>query len=149
MIGQRPHAGFGQRGRGVLDLGARQAVDDAGVAGVALGDEGLELRRRVLLVDDFIADVRAIEARDKRPRAGKPEPIDDLLSRKVVGGGGQRDARHIRKTLGDITDRPIYSGRKSWPHCDTQCASSIANKAIFARPSSARQRGVSSRSGAT
>jgi hypothetical protein len=23
-----------------------------------------------------------------------------------------------------------YSGRKSWPHCDTQCASSMANSAI-------------------
>ena len=41
MIGQRRDAGLGQRGGGVLDLGARQAVDDAGVAGVALGDEGL------------------------------------------------------------------------------------------------------------
>ena len=29
-------------------------------------------------------------------------------------------------------DRPIYSGRKSWPHCDTQCASSIANSAMLA-----------------
>src|SRR3990172_2299038 len=23
-----------------------------------------------------------------------------------------------------------YSGRKSWPHCETQCASSIANRAM-------------------
>ena len=44
VIGQRGDAGLGQRRGGLLDLGARQAVDDAGVAGVALGDEGLELR---------------------------------------------------------------------------------------------------------
>ena len=34
MIGQRRDAGLGQRLGGVLDLGARQAIDDAGVAGV-------------------------------------------------------------------------------------------------------------------
>ena len=42
-----------------------------------------------------------------------------------------------------------YSGRKSWPHCETQCASSMANSAMRARSSSDRNRGVSSRSGAT
>ena len=26
------------------------------------------------------------------------------------------------------TDSWMYSGRKSWPHCETQCASSIANR---------------------
>ena len=34
---------------GVLHLGARQAVDDAGIAGVALGDEGLQLGRAFCL----------------------------------------------------------------------------------------------------
>src|ERR1700730_3565827 len=56
VIGQRQHPSLGQRGRGVFDLGARQAVDDAGVTGMTLRDEGLELRRRVLLVDDFISN---------------------------------------------------------------------------------------------
>ena len=42
------------------------------------------------------------------------------------GTSGKRSAR---------TDSPIYSGRKSCPHCDTQCASSIANSAILAWPS--------------
>ena len=147
VIGQRRHAGLGQRGRGILDLGARQAIDDAGIAGVAFADEGLELRRRVLLVDDLVADIRAVETRDKARRIGEPQPLGDLLARQVIGGRGQRDARHIGKTLA-MTDRPIYSGRKSCPHCDTQCASSIANSAICA-PSRPRQRGVSSRSGAT
>ena len=71
MIGQRRDAGLGQRSRGILDLGARQAIDDAGIACMALADEGLELRRRVLLVDDFIADVRPVEARDKARRIGQ------------------------------------------------------------------------------
>ncbi len=47
------------------------------------------------------------------------------------------------------TDSWIYSGRKSWPHCDTQCASSIANRPIRARSSRSRKRGVIRRSGAT
>src|SRR5713101_3046033 len=101
MVGQRLYAGPGQRGGDVFDLGARQAVDDAGVAGVALSDEGFELRRCVLLLDDLISDIRAVETRDKTRRAGKPEPLDDLLSRELIGGSGQCDARHVRKTLGN------------------------------------------------
>ena len=41
VIGQGRDAGPGQRGGGILDLGARQAIDDAGVARMALADEGL------------------------------------------------------------------------------------------------------------
>ena len=111
VIGQRLDAGLGQRGRRVLDLGARQAVDDAGVAGMALGDEGLQLRRRVLLVDDFVADVRAIETRDELRRAGKPEAIDDLLAGEFIGRGGQRDARHIGKALGDDRQADIFGAK--------------------------------------
>ena len=35
----------------------------------------------------------------KLRRAGQPEPIDDLLSGEFIGRGGQRDARHVGKTL--------------------------------------------------
>ena len=94
---------LGQRGGGVLDLGARQAIDDAGVAGVALADEGLELGRRVLLVDDFVADVRAVEARDEARRAGKPEPrrrspcasVSSAVAVSAMRGtSGKRSAMH-------------------------------------------------------
>ncbi|CFP69318.1 Uncharacterised protein [Bordetella pertussis] len=46
-------------------------------------------------------------------------------------------------------DSPRYSGRKSCPHCETQCASSMANRAMRPRSSNCRQRSVSRRSGAT
>ena len=111
MIGQRLDAGPGQRGGDVFDLGARQAIDDAGVAGMALVDEGLELRRRVLLLDDLILDIRSIETRDKIRRAGKPEPLDDLLSRQLIGGSGQRHARHVRKTLGNDRQADIFRAK--------------------------------------
>ena len=99
VIGQGLDPGLGERGRGILDLGARQAIDDSGVARVTLGDKGLQLRRRILLVDDFIPDIGPIKACDKARCAGQPKPVDDLLAGEFVGRGGQCDARHIRKTL--------------------------------------------------
>ncbi len=111
MVGQRLDAGLAQRGGDVFDLGARQAIDDAGVAGMALADEGLELRRRVLLLDDLVSDIRSIETRDKIRRPGKAEPLDDLLSRQLIGGGGQRDARHVRKTLGNDRQADIFRAK--------------------------------------
>ena len=56
----------------------------------------------------------------------------DLDSRLRVGGGRQRDPRHARERSCS-SDSCRYSGRKSWPHCDTQCASSMAKSAIRAR----------------
>ena len=70
--------------------------------------KAFELGLRVLLVDDLVADVRAVEARDKARRVVEPEPVDDLAAGKVVGGGGQRDARHIRKAFGDDGKADIF-----------------------------------------
>ncbi len=75
---------------------------------VALGDEGLELSDRILLVDDLVADVRAVEAGDELWRVGKPEPVDDFLAGKVVGGRGQRDPRHRREALGEHGQADIF-----------------------------------------
>ena len=111
MIGQRRHAGLAQGGGGILDLGARQAIDDAGIAGVALGNEGFQLRRCVLLVDDFIFDIRAVETGDKARRVGQPEAIDDLLAGKLISRGGQRDARHVRKTLGYHRQADVFRSK--------------------------------------
>ena len=108
MIGQCRDAGLGQRLGGALDLGTRQAIDDAGVAGVTFPDEGFELRLRVLLVDDLISDVRSIEACHELRRVGEPEAADDFLSRQFIGGRGQRDAGNIRKTLGDRRKADIF-----------------------------------------
>ena len=93
--------GLGQCGGGILDLGARQAIDDPGVARMAFADEGLELGRGVLFFDDLIADVGAVETRNEARRAGKPEPGDDFLARHFVGGRGQRNAGYVGKALGD------------------------------------------------
>ena len=44
----------------------------------------------------------------KLRRAVKPEPLDDLLARQLVGGRGQRDARHVGKALGDHRQADIF-----------------------------------------
>ena len=62
MIGERPDALRVQPGGGVLDLGARQAIDDAARALVAR-EEAQELLARLVALDDFIGDVGAVEAR--------------------------------------------------------------------------------------
>ncbi len=78
---------------------------------MALGDEGFQLGLRVLLVDDFIFDIRAIETRNETRRAGKPQPIDDLPAGKVVGRGRQSDARHLGKTLGYHRQADIFRAK--------------------------------------
>ena len=42
-----------------------------------------------------------------------------------------------------------YEGRKSWPHWETQCASSTARRETFRRAARSRKAGLSNRSGAT
>ena len=108
VIRQRGNPGVGKRGRGILDLGARQAVDDPGIACMTLGDEGPELGGRVLLVDDFIADIWPVEARHELRRVSEGEPIDDLLSGELVGGGRQRDAWNGRETLREHGQADIF-----------------------------------------
>jgi hypothetical protein len=83
----------------------------AGVAGVALGDKVFELCLRVLLVDDFIFDVRPIETRDKARRGGKVEAVDDLPAGEFIGGGGERDARDVRKAFGDNGQADIFRAK--------------------------------------
>ena len=103
VIRQRADALLGQPLRGLFHLLARQAIDDAGVAGVAvhvLGpDEAQQLLPRAVLLDDGVADVRAVEAREEDTRVRQRQPLDDLVARDGVGRGGQRNARHVRETL--------------------------------------------------
>ena len=57
-------------------------------------DEGEQLRARIVLVDDRVADVGPVEARHEHARVGERQPVDDLGAREGIGGGGERDARH-------------------------------------------------------
>jgi len=108
VIGQGRDAGLGEGCRHILHLGSRQAIDDTGIAGVTLGNEGLELGRRIPLIDDLVSDVWPIEARDKLRRVDQTEPLGDLLASQFVRGRGERHARHAGKTLGDDGEPDIF-----------------------------------------
>ena len=62
-------------------------------------DEVQQLRARVVLFDDAIADVRPIEARHENARVIQREAVNDLIARDGIRGGRQRDSRHVRKAL--------------------------------------------------
>ena len=79
-------------------LRARQAVDDAAVAGLlALQEAPGAARLRLQLGHDAVADVGAVEAGDEDAALAEVEPLDDLAPGRRVGGGGQRQARHAGK----------------------------------------------------
>jgi hypothetical protein len=61
-LGREPRGAF-------LDLLAALAIDDAGVALVLVAQEAQQLLLRVVLLDDRVADVRAVEAADELARA--------------------------------------------------------------------------------
>ena len=56
---------------GLFHLLARAAVDDAGLALVLVADEAQQLALRLVLLDDGVADVRAVEAGDESARAAR------------------------------------------------------------------------------
>ena len=108
VVGQRLDPLLGEPGGGRLDLGAREAVDDPGVPGVLLPQEGEELAARVLgLVDDAVAEVRPVEAGDEDPRPLELQAGEDLAPRRRVGGGGERDARHPGEALGQQVEPQV------------------------------------------
>ena len=108
-------------------LAPAHAIDDAAFSGMA----GYEVKNCLgfflLLVAPFYgeAQVGTVERGDERPGMVQVKLPDDIFARDFVGGGGQGDDG----TCGNCRCRiPIcaYSGRKSCPHCEMQCASSMA-----------------------
>jgi hypothetical protein len=94
MVGQGLDALAAQPLRRRLDLDARQAVDDAGLVRMLAPDEGQQLRLRILLRHDAVADVRPVEAGDEDAAVLQLQPLGDVAPGRAVGGGGQGDARH-------------------------------------------------------
>ena len=64
-----------------------------------VAQEAQQLRARVVLLDDGVADVRPVEAADEGARVLQLQPHHDVGARVRVGGGGERDARHAGKAL--------------------------------------------------
>src|SRR5450759_2367446 len=71
MIGKRWDASACKRGGGFIHFRTRQTVHDTRVSSMALGDESLELRSGVLLLDDLIKNIRWIKTRNEAGRVMK------------------------------------------------------------------------------
>ncbi len=99
VVGQRGDAVADEPRRRLLHLPARQAIDDARVARMLVAQEREQLRARLGLVDDRVADVRPVEAGDEDARVVEGEARDDLGARLRVGGRGEGDARHAGEAL--------------------------------------------------
>ena len=130
-----------------LDLGARQAIDDAAFAFMA-PQKIEQLRPRIGALDNRIADIGTIKARYEKLRLLKPRR--SIRSARVVGSAVAVSA--TRGTWGNNSRNLAssrYSGRKSWPHWLTQWASSMANSPISTLARSSRNPAAANRSGAT
>ena len=99
---------FAQEGGGIFHPLARQAVDDAALPGVLLLDKAQQLLLGLVLFDDVIGQVRPVKAGQEDPRLFQPQVMADLLAGIRVGGGGQGNARHVRKAIGQYAEFPVF-----------------------------------------
>ena len=90
-MGGKPLGGF-------LDLLARQAIDDAGLP-FAATQEAEQLFFCIVLFDHGVADVRAVKTGEKDARLVQAQASQNFTTRRLVGGGSQRDTRHVRVTF--------------------------------------------------
>ena len=107
VIGQRPHPLRIQPAGGVLDLGAREAIDDAARSLVA-GEEAQQLLARLVALNDFVGNVRPVERGGKDLRAAQAQLVDDVFAGVGVGGRGQRDSRHAGEQRCELAERAIF-----------------------------------------
>ncbi|MPM89437.1 hypothetical protein SDC9_136546 [bioreactor metagenome] len=95
MVGQCRIALGGKPFGRFLDLLARQAIDDAGLA-LPSGQESEQLLAGIVLFHHGIADVRTVEAGQEDACFDQPQALQNLVARCLVGGGRQGNARHDR-----------------------------------------------------
>ena len=129
MIGQRGAPARREPRGGLLDRPAGQAIDDPGVARMrarketaTAGRAGCAWRRP------------GRTGSGGRSRRQKPARRRARAGRRCRAGSARRRSRSApsaarRGKRSCRTESCWYSGRKSWPHCEMQCASSTANSA--------------------
>ena len=107
MVGQRGQAAACKPFGGFVDFLARQAIDDAGGA-VMRAEKFQQLLARIVAFDHGIANIRAVEAGNEDLRRFEPEPLGDLFACHRVGGGGERDARHLRIAFVQLRELDVF-----------------------------------------
>ena len=94
---------------------------------------------------------RFVRSKPVTSTSGLRKPSNCMMSRRTRSVAVAVNAATVGRSGSAAMNSPMprYDERKSWPHCETQCASSTAINAMSARAAKLRKRGVSKRSGAT
>jgi len=69
------------------------------------------LLARLVALDDFIGDVRPVEAGREDLGIGQRQPLDDIVACMRIGSGCQRDARHAWITLRQQPERAVLRAK--------------------------------------
>ena len=150
VVGQGGDAVVGKERRRLLGAPAREAVDDAGVAGMLALQEAQQLlpRRRLAHHPVRMLGRSKPETNTRPPSRRSFSTISSRVRSSAVAVQASRGTPAKRSAS---TASCRYSGRKSCPHWETQWASSIAtsDRPPVARASRSRVRSCNSRSGAT
>ena len=98
------------------------------------GEEILDLRARLVLRRRSAGRGSAGRSCARRcAAASRKELCDDVGAAWPIGGRGERDRPGTPPSVSRTPASGRYSGRKSWPHCEMQCASSMARRRTPAR----------------
>lgn len=63
---------------------------------------------RLIAFHDLIGDIRSVEAGGENTRAAECQPLDHIVARMGIRGGGKRNARHAGKALGEAAETAIF-----------------------------------------
>ena len=99
VIGERNAPGRGNLGGNLLYLFPGHAIDDARILVMLRFDEVEQLRRAIVLCRQAVADIRPVKSGAVDFPEGKPEPLDNILLRRLVSRRGEGEARNVWKFL--------------------------------------------------
>ena len=115
-------------------LVARGGVDDAALALAVASRKSRDLLARLVLGGEGEVEVGPVEAMQEDLRRLRSKSCAAMSARVcVVGGGGEAPMAGTPPSASRARRAARYSGRKSWPHWETQCASSIASRVTSMR----------------
>ena len=117
MVGGGRHAGRRELAGHFFGALAAEAVDDAGLAGAPV-EEGLELVQRLALLDDRVADVGPVEARDVARRVAEAQARAHVVARLRVGGGRAGDDGHAGEQPAQLAELHVLGAEVVAPLAD-------------------------------
>ncbi len=126
VIGQRAPPWRRKFARQLFGALARGAIDDAALARVRF--QPLASWRVALAFGRIARKGSAGRTSARRLAAGAENSRSAMSSRVGASAVAVTAIAERRRAPRAASRRRRYSGRKSWPHCETQCASSMAKR---------------------